>query len=385
MTKREIEQMKSSVCIKEVVEGYVPLERKGSNYMGLCPFHEDHHPSLIVNPEKQTFHCFACGEHGDAIAFVQKMEHCSFMEAVGKLKMENGKLKINKKKAESVPVNTNEKKFSIEKNCKFFSSLLPYACGNSELTPAYLDFEVGQSPVNVPKEWYAMRNRVIFPIRDEAGQLIAFAARRLADGNPDEPKYRNTSVEEGYRKSENLYALNLAKEAIRQDGFAFVVEGYKDAIAMHAAGFRNTVALCGTAMCDGHVALLKKYTSQVTVLLDGDRAGEKGSTEAVAILRREGLWAVKGQLPAGEDPDSLFRLWGKEAFVSFIRGLRKQLLSSEEVALFNRISRQVQLLLQKHNAGERKVLLSDLTKMFAYRTGLSLRDGHPATLDWRWL
>ena len=85
MTKKEIEQMKSSVCIKEVVEKYVPLERKGSNYMGLCPFHEDHHPSLIVNPEKQTFHCFACGEHGDAIAFVQKMEHCSFMEAVGKL------------------------------------------------------------------------------------------------------------------------------------------------------------------------------------------------------------------------------------------------------------------------------------------------------------
>ena len=76
MTKREIEQMKSSVCIKEVVEGYVPLERKGSNYMGLCPFHEDHHPSLIVNPEKQTFHCFACGKHGDTIAFVQKMEHC---------------------------------------------------------------------------------------------------------------------------------------------------------------------------------------------------------------------------------------------------------------------------------------------------------------------
>ena len=385
MTKREIEQMKSSVCIKEVVEGYVSLERKGSNYMGLCPFHEDHHPSLIVNPEKQTFHCFACGEHGDAIAFVQKMEHCSFMEAVGKLKMENGKLKINKKKAESVPVDTNEKKFSIEKNCKFFSSLLPYACGNSELTPAYLDFEVGQSPVNVPKEWYAMRNRVIFPIRDEAGQLIAFAARRLADGNPDEPKYINTSTAGGYKKSDHLYALNRAKEAIVREGFVFVVEGYKDAIAMHAAGFRNTVALCGTAMCDGHVALLKKYTSQVTVLLDGDRAGEKGSTEAVAILRREGLWAVKGQLPAGEDPDSLFRLWGKEAFVSFIRGLRKQLLSSEEVALFNRISRQVQLLLQKHNAGERKVLLSDLTKMFAYRTGLSLRDGHPATLDWRWL
>lgn len=392
MTSYNIDQIKSSVRIEDVAGGYVNLLRCGKLFKGLCPFHDDHHPSLIVDPQKQTFTCYACGEHGDVIAFVQKMEHCSFAEATEKLKIENGKLKINKTKAKPVKEKSDVKKisifnsqFSIEKNCKFFSSLLPYACGDSDLTPAYLDFEVGVSPGMVPKEWYKMRNRVIFPLRDEMGGLIGFAARKQPDGDPDEPKYRNTSVEEGYRKSENLYALNLAKEAIRQDGFAFVVEGYKDAIAMHAAGFRNTVALCGTAMCDGHVALLKKYTSQVTVLLDGDRAGEKGSTEAVAILRREGLWAVKGELPAGEDPDSLFRLWGKEAFVSFIRGLRKQLLSSEEVALFNRINRQVQLLLQKHNAGERKVLLSDLTKMFAYRTGLSLRDGHPATLDWRWL
>lgn len=384
MTHYNIDQIKSSVRIEDVAGGYVNLLRCGKLFKGLCPFHDDHHPSLIVDPQKQTFACYACGEHGDVIAFVQKMERCSFAEATERLDTK-GNITHPLSPLERGKVTPNATKADTENNGRFFHSLLPYACGDSELTPVYLDFEVGVSPGMVPKEWYAMRGRVIFPIRDEEGGLIGFAARKQPDGDPDEPKYRNTSVEEGYRKSENLYALNLAKEAIRQDGFAFVVEGYKDAIAMHAAGFRNTVALCGTAMCDGHVALLKKYTSQVTVLLDGDRAGEKGSTEAVAILRREGLWAVKGQLPAGEDPDSLFRLWGKEAFVSFIRGLRKQLLSSEEVALFNRISRQVQLLLQKHNAGERKVLLSDLTKMFAYRTGLSLRDGHPATLDWRWL
>lgn len=392
MAQHTVDQIKRSVRIEEVASRYTELLRRGRLFTALCPFHDDHHPSLTVDPQKQTFVCYACGERGDAIAFVQKAEKCSFAEAIEKLKTDNGALKMNERKAKPVHENSSAKQhstfnsqLSIERNSQFLSSLLPYACGDSELTPACLDFEVGISPAMVPKEWYRMRSRIIFPIRDEMGGLIGFAARKQPDGDPDEPKYRNTSVEEGYRKSENLYALNLAKEAIRQDGFAFVVEGYKDAIAMHAAGFRNTVALCGTAMCDGHVALLKKYTSQVTVLLDGDRAGEKGSTEAVAILRREGLWAVKGELPAGEDPDSLFRLWGKEAFVSFIRGLRKQLLSSEEVALFNRISRQVQLLLQKHNAGERKVLLSDLTKMFAYRTGLSLRDGHPATLDWRWL
>ena len=407
MAQYNIDQIKRSVRLEEVAGHYVKLSRRGKLFIGLCPFHADHHPSLTVDPQKQTFTCYACGEHGDVIAFVQKAEKCSFAEAVEKLSpvtslpmthplppLERGKVTpgpINEKtECPMVSPSPLERGqgvcyLTVQKNNQFLQALLPYACGDSDLTPAYLDFEVGVSPGMVPKEWYKMRNRVIFPLRDEMGGLIGFAARKQPDGDPDEPKYRNTSVEEGYRKSENLYALNLAKEAIRQDGFAFVVEGYKDAIAMHAAGFRNTVALCGTAMCDGHVALLKRYTSQVTVLLDGDRAGEKGSTEAVAILRREGLWAVKGQLPAGEDPDSLFRLWGKEAFVSFIRGLRKQLLSSEEVALFNRISRQVQLLLQKHNAGERKVLLSDLTKMFAYRTGLSLRDGHPATLDWRWL
>ena len=333
MTKREIEQMKSSVCIKEVVEGYVPLERKGSNYMGLCPFHEDHHPSLIVNPEKQTFHCFACGEHGDAIAFVQKMEHCSFMEAVGKLKMENGKLKINKKNANPVDRDNDAKQFSIKKNLQFFSTLLPYACGYTELTPAYLDFEVGQSPVNVPKEWYAMRNRVIFPIRNEAGELIAFAARRLTDNNSEEPKYINTSTANGYKKSENLYALHRAKEAITEKAFVFVVEGYKDAIAMHAAGFSNTVALCGTALTAGQIALLKKYTHRICLLLDGDKPGREAARKISLSLNPYSMEVQTIFLPEGEDPDSLFRRSGKEAFVSLIDKFLSKPHLSEEMLL----------------------------------------------------
>jgi len=392
MAQYNIDHIKRSVRLEEVAGRYVKLSRRGKLFIGLCPFHADHHPSLTVDPQKQTFTCYACGEHGDVIAFVQKAEKCSFTEAARKLTIDSGQMtdtvtggrkkKINSDAKQLLPVTCP---LSPEKNVQFFSSLLPYACGNSELTPAYLDFEVGISPGMVPKEWYKMRNRIVFPIRDEMGRLIAFAARKQSGGKPGDPKYINTSVEEGYRKSENLYALNLAKGAIGQEGFVFVVEGYKDAIAMHAAGFRNTVALCGTAVCDGHVALLKKYTSQVTVLLDGDGPGEKASVEAVAILRREGLWAVRGHLPDGEDPDSLFRSRGKEAFVSFIRGVRRQLLSSEELALFNQISGQVQRLLQKRTAGEREVLLDGLTKMLAYRTGLSLRDNWPATSDWRWL
>ena len=164
---------------------------------------------------------------------------------------------------------------------------MPYACGNSELTPAYLDFEVGQSPVNVPKEWYAMRNRVIFPIRDEAGQLIVFAARRLADGNPDEPKYINTSTAGGYKKSDHLYALNRAKEAIVREGFVFVGEGYKDAIAMHAAGLTNTVALCGTALTGGQVELLKRYTGHRANALENTETIKKSQKSKKSLQKEE--------------------------------------------------------------------------------------------------
>ena len=203
MAQYNIDHIKRSVRLEEVAGRYVKLLRRGKLFIGLCPFHADHHPSLTVDPQKQTFTCYACGEHGDVIAFVQKAEKCSFAEAVEKLKVENGELKMNERKVKLVDRNSDAKQFStfnsqfsIEKNVQFFSSLLPYACGNSELTPAYLDFEVGISPGMVPKEWYKMRNRIVFPIRDEMGRLIAFAARKQSGGKPGDPKYINTSVEE---------------------------------------------------------------------------------------------------------------------------------------------------------------------------------------------
>ena len=328
MTKIEIEQLKASYPIEDVIGETVKLERKGINYVGHCPFHEDHHPSLVVNPQKQTFKCFACGEHGDVIDFIEKTEHCNFMEAVGRLDIKRitpPLLPLERK----VTTNAIDK----EKNSRFLSSLLPYACGNTELTPAYLDFEVGQSPVNVPKEWYAMRNRVIFPIRNEAGELIAFAARRLTDNNSEEPKYINTSTANGYKKSENLYAFHRAKEAIAGKGFVFVVEGYKDAIAMHAAGFSNTVALCGTALTAGQIALLKKYTNRICLLLDGDKPGREAARKISLLLNPHSVEVQTIFLPEGEDPDSLFRRSGKEAFVSLIDKFLSKPHLSEEMLL----------------------------------------------------
>ncbi len=394
MTHQEINHIKQSAPqIEEVIGRYVQLTRKGKSLLGLCPFHEDHHPSLVVNQEKQYFTCFACGEKGDVIHFLQKIEGLSFKEAVKKLKIENGTLKIKSEVKPGVkltnPVCETEKfsifnsQFSIEKNLQFFSSLLPAASGDSDLTPTWLDFEVGTSPAMVAGEWKAMRNRLVFPIRDEEGILVGFGARRLTEV-PGSPKYINSPTSELYRKNELLYGLNIARKAIREKGYAILVEGYKDVLAMHAAGFGNTVALCGTALCDGHIALLKKYTSRVLVMLDADTAGRNASEKAVSLLRMQGIRAYGVELPEGEDPDSLFRLWGKERFIGYLRKKLAEDSPSEEALLLERIRTGIQTLSGITDMTERMQALRRLNIGIAHLTGLSQRQKRPATMDWRW-
>ncbi|MFV0581790.1 MAG: DNA primase [Parabacteroides gordonii] len=384
MTHQEINNIKQSAPqIEEVIGRYVQLTRKGKSLLGLCPFHEDHHPSLSVNPEKQYFTCFACGEKGDVIHFLQKIERVSFGEAVKKLKIENGKLKI---KSEVKPeVKLTKRVCETEKqNLLFFSSLLPAASGDSDLTPTWLDFGVGTSPAMVVGEWKAMRNRLVFPIRDEEGILVGFGARRLTE-TLGSPKYINSPTSELYRKNEILYGLHIARKVIREKQYAILVEGYKDVLAMHAAGFRNTVALCGTALCDGHIALLKKYTSRVLVMLDADTAGRKASEKAVYLLRMQGIRAYGVELPEGEDPDSLFRLWGKDRFTGYLRKKLVQDSPSEEALLLERIRTGIQTLSGITDTTNRMQALRRLNIGIAHLTGLSRRQKRPATMDWRWV
>lgn len=384
MTHQEINNIKQSAPqIEEVIGRYVQLTRKGKSLLGLCPFHEDHHPSLSVNPEKQYFTCFACGEKGDVIHFLQKIERVSFGEAVKKLKIENGKLKI---KSEVKPeVKLTKRVCETEKqNLLFFSSLLPAASGDSDLTPTWLDFGVGTSPAMVVGEWKAMRNRLVFPIRDEEGILVGFGARRLTETSGS-PKYINSPTSELYRKNEILYGLHIARKVIREKQYAILVEGYKDVLAMHAAGFRNTVALCGTALCDGHIALLKKYTSRVLVMLDADTAGRKASEKAVYLLRMQGIRAYGVELPEGEDPDSLFRLWGKDRFTGYLRKKLVQDSPSEEALLLERIRTGIQTLSGITDTTDRMQALRRLNIGIAHLAGLSRRQKRPATMDWRWV
>ena len=404
MTKQEIQELKASLSIREVIGRYMTLNRVGRRWMGLCPFHGDRHPSLSVNEEKGSFVCYACGERGDVFAFVSKVENVGFIEAVKKLTVDNvnrltvdnGQLPIKKKekgKGGNVDAkrltddNIDAKRLPIEKIQKeneiFLASLMPVGSGCSELTPTWLDFGVGQSPFMVPKYWWSMRNRLVFPVRDEEGRLVGFAGRWLS-GEEEKKKYVNSRTSELYRKSELLYGLYEGREAIRREGSVFLVEGYKDVLAMHAAGFKHTVGLCGTILSKEHIALLKRYATSVRVMLDADKAGRKGTDDAIPAFMGEGMEAVRIGLPEGDDPDSLFRRLGKEAFAAYIREAVRRTQPSDEQLLLGRIRKGIGLLSDVSETERRERLLLTLDDCLEQLKGLSAEASRPATMDWRW-
>lgn len=320
------EQLKAANPIEQVAARYTTLYRAGSNYKILCPFHNDHHPSLMLHVGKQFFKCHACGAGGDVIKLVMGLEKCSFTEAVSIMSSETvtrplpPPLSPDKKRKD-----TPDTKSSLSQNLQFKNLLLPYASGHSELSPTWLGFEVGLAPAFVPDAFKAMRSRLIFPIYDEKGLLTGFGARRIDNipldtAHTQSPKYINSANNGLFDKSRTLYGIHRAAEAIRREGFAFVVEGYKDVLAMHAAGFCNTVGLCGTALADGQADILSRHTTRLHLLLDGDRPGQDAA-EKIATERKRLFSIHCTSIPGGEDPDELFRRLGKARFRTYLHHL----------------------------------------------------------------
>ncbi|MGE4334239.1 MAG: CHC2 zinc finger domain-containing protein [Macellibacteroides sp.] len=354
-SKEEIAKLKEAVNIEDVIGTYVELEYKlGGKCLGLCPFHDDSTPSMHVHTGKQIFKCFACNEGGDVIAFISKIKSCTFAEAVNLLRQEwcNGSTppqqhieRREKAKAQKPPATPAQLAAMETENVKFMRSMYghhpalarihevklddhSWMDGNKYhpdcdgITQTYVDFEVGQAKSTVPGAFKAMRGRIVFPIRDENNRLVAFAGRTtqtITDENRSyTPKYVNSQTSDLYNKSRTLYGLHLAGEPIRTETFAFLTEGYKDTLAMVAAGFKNTVAQCGAAFTDDHAELLKRYTKRVAVLMDADDRGREIAAAAIAVLHRHGMQTSELLLPPGEDPDSLFRRLGKQAFRTIV-------------------------------------------------------------------
>ncbi|MBQ6999129.1 MAG: DNA primase [Clostridia bacterium] len=337
--------------IYELVSQYVSLKRAGSSYVGLCPFHNEKTPSFSVSPHKGIFHCFGCGEGGNSIGFLMKIENISFYEAVTRL-AERANIELPKPDTTDFDRGNEKKKerelvYAINKDAatKFYENLKTSKIAieyfkNREIDGAWakkfwLGFakdswddmfvylkDKGYTESDILKaglitgndngKFYdRFRNRVIFPIFDERDNIIGFGGRVL---NDDKPKYLNSSEGLVFSKGKNLFSLNNAKRT-RAD-FVILVEGYMDVIALAMNGYTNTVATLGTALTPDQAKILKKYFKEVVLCYDSDSAGRTATNRAITIMRQTDLKASVMYLSGGKDPDEFIKKMGKDAFNS---------------------------------------------------------------------
>ena len=344
--------IKQRLDIVEVIKDYVDLKKAGRNYKGLCPFHNEKTPSFVVNEDRQTFHCFGCGEGGDAIGFVMKRENFDFIDAIEHLSERFGIDLQQYRGADDAPRKDYSPVYEMNKAAaRFYYSNLQKSKeaksyfllrGLSEATikkfglgyapdgwtvlydmlkPGYRKEYIDASGLFIfsekKKDYYdRFRNRVIFPIFDIRMRVIGFGGRVVDDSLP---KYLNSPDTPVFNKSYNLFGLNYAKNESAKSGVIFLVEGYLDVISLYDKGVRNAVASLGTAFTEGHAALLKRYSKKVIVLYDGDSAGVKATLKAVDILRKAAHPVEVVNLPEKMDPDDYIKNNGKEGFLSYVQ------------------------------------------------------------------
>lgn len=352
------EQVRNSADIVEVVSGYVALKKRGRNYWGCCPFHGEKTPSFSVNAEKNMFYCFGCHEGGDVFRFIMKSENCSFIEAVKMLAARYGiPIPEKEKTAEEIKRDRQRKELgeANELAVRFYQSCLlrtqygktalAYLAGRGITQQIIEQFSIGYAIDNFSalttslgkrgcstnvliKAGLALpgknggaydkfRGRVMIPIKDARGRVVGFGGRVL--GSNMQPKYMNTGETELFNKRYLLFGMDIAVKNIKALHQAIVVEGYMDAISLHAAGITNAVASMGTAFSAEQARILKRITDNVVFCYDSDDAGRRASVRAVSIAREAGLQVQVAGVPNGKDPDEFVRQYGKDAFLEVVK------------------------------------------------------------------
>ena len=349
-----LELIRSRLDIVELVGEYVPLTRAGRNMKARCPFHQERSPSFIVTPERQTFHCFGCGEGGDAFAFVMKSEGLSFMEAAEKLAARAGvkieaarelgpadKERIRIREANEFaahhyhellkkdPAAEGARAYAAKRRLKKESVdgfLLGFAPRNGNLVPAAL--KKGFSEEILMKAGLAAKradgsirdyffDRLMFPIRDVKGAFVGFGGRTLGDG---EPKYLNTAETPVFSKSKVLYGLYEGLADTRKARKAHLMEGYMDVIASHQHGLKTACAPLGTALTPEHALLIKRYADAVSIVFDADSAGQNAAVRGAEVALESGIATRVASVPEGKDPDEFLHAKGLEAFRAALDG-----------------------------------------------------------------
>ncbi|MFN7132743.1 MAG: DNA primase, partial [Myxococcales bacterium] len=350
-----VDDVRARTDIAEVVGRTVTLRRAGRNYSGLCPFHNEKTPSFNVVPDKGIFHCFGCGEGGDVFAFLMKTRGMSFFEAVKEL-------------GDAAGVTVEEREMSQEERqrlqrradlhdvtelaAQFFNETLlarpegqpgrEYLAARGISLETQQKYRLGYAPDSwdrlaqhlqkhrIPAQlavaarvlgksdrsdrvYDLFRNRVVFPILDDRGRVVAFGGRLLPGGG-DGPKYLNSPESDIYNKSRTLYGLSWARLAVQRKDRLILVEGYFDAVSLWQAGFEEAVATCGTALTPAHLEAVRRLTLKVVALFDGDEAGLKAATKSMELFLDAGVEAKRLELGGVKDPDEFIQKNGAAAF-----------------------------------------------------------------------
>jgi DNA primase len=342
-----VEEVRRAADIVRVISEHVPLRKMGTSWKGLCPFHQEKSPSFNVRSEPAVFHCFGCGEGGDVFKFLMLHERISFPEAAETLARRFG-VPVPESRAEAGPDRKEREELlallaaAAEHYTQHFwaaggTRAREYLLGRGFQRETLERIRAGAAVDSwqdllealrrrfpVPalltaglvlqkdgRAYDRFRNRAVFPIANESGKIVGFGARSL-DGS--EPKYLNSPESPVYQKSRVLYGMAWAKDAMRREGRAVLMEGYLDVARALEAGVAEAVATCGTALTPGHARLLRRFTERVVVNFDQDTAGQRAARKSLDLLLDEGLKVHVVELPAGHDPDSYLKAEGADAY-----------------------------------------------------------------------
>lgn len=349
-------EVQRKVNIVDVISEYLPIEQKGKNYFAICPFHDDHNPSMSISPEKQIYTCFVCGASGNVINFVMNYEKISFAEAVAKLAVKAGVTLNVKYEGKTNVLDDKYEKFykMFDVTNKYYQNNLRSLYGKKATEylhkrniddEAIKTFEIGLSlnDNNVSKLLEAkgyqvdeltniglcgskgnfvydtFRNRIMFPLWNSTGQVVGFSGRIYNGEN--ESKYTNSKESVIFKKGSLLYNYHRAMEYAREKRQIIIVEGFMDVIRLYTIGIKNVVATMGTAITKEHADLIRRLSKNVVLCFDGDGAGEKATVSALAVLEKIGLTPKVIRLEEGYDPDDYVVKKGNEAFLNHLKNL----------------------------------------------------------------
>ena len=417
ISKETIQLIQNSIKIEEIVGSFVNLKRRGSNLLGLCPFHNEKSPSFTVSPAKEIYKCFGCGKSGNSIGFLMDLEKYSYVEA---LKWLANKYNIEVEETETTPElklyqQSSDSLFIINNfGQKFFSEALFETEEGQDIALSYLKergfrediikkFQLGYNPETgdsfakaavvsqfnpelLQKSGLVVlrdeklrdnyRGRIIFPIHNQSGKISGFGAR-LIKKNDKAPKYINTPENEIYVKSKILYGSYFARMAIDKADECLLVEGYTDVVSLHQAGVENVVASGGTSLTPDQLRLIKKYTNNLTIIYDGDGAGIKAAVRGMDLALEEGLDVKLVLIPDNEDPDSYVNKIGPSAFKAFIDLNKKDFVifqlglslkeagtdSVKKSAIVNRIAETISKITKAEHFTKRQDYIQQVSEM----------------------